>query len=110
MPDLQGSVRHRKAYALAAATAPTACGHNYIAAIDLVKSYDYKGDMPMPVREGSHALAPGRWVRLPQEIDALLERICADEEKSIGPLIRGLIADGLEARGYLRAPKVRRAG
>lgn len=52
-------------------------------------------------REGDDVLGPGRYIRLPHDIDAALFEIAAEEDRNIGRVIRNVLRDGLLARGKL---------
>ena len=59
-------------------------------------------------REGDELLGPGRYIRLPHDLDEALFALAAEEDRPIGRIIRNVLRDGLLARGKLgpkRAPK-----
>lgn len=60
-------------------------------------------------------LGPGRFVRLPQDVDDLVLALSSAEDRPIGRIIRQLIREGLAARGLVKAQpttatKLRHAG
>lgn len=52
-------------------------------------------------REGDDLLGPGRYIRLPHDLDKALFAIAADEDRPIGRVIRNVLREGLAARGRL---------
>lgn len=67
--------------------------------------------MARPI-DGDEALAPARFVRLPKDIDTLIERMAADEDRPMSRVFRTLLREALVARGLLpgKATRIKRVG
>lgn len=67
--------------------------------------------MARPI-DGDEALAPARFVRLPKDIDSLIERMAEEEDRPMSRVFRALLREALVARGLLpgKAPRMKRAG
>lgn len=59
-------------------------------------------------REGDEALGPGRYIRLPHDIDEALFDLAVEEDRPIGRIIRNVLRDGLVARGKLGPKRTQR--
>lgn len=59
-------------------------------------------------REGDDLLGPGRYIRLPHDVDDALFQIADEQDRPIGRIIRDVLREGLLSLGRLgpkRAPK-----
>lgn len=59
-------------------------------------------------REGDELLGPGRYIRLPHDLDAELFALAEEQDRPIGRIIRNVLREGLLSLGRLgpkRAPK-----
>lgn len=60
-------------------------------------------------REGDELMGPGRYIRLPHDVDAALFELAAEEDRPIGRIIRNVLREGLIAKGKLGPKRPKRA-